>query len=115
MRKLNIAKAVAEATGLPLSESLRLVELVLQIILGALVRGESVMIAGFGKFSIREKRARVGRNPHTGEQIPIAPRRVVQFRASSLLKQAVGQAQVPVSRRARKAAAAAETPPGSAG
>lgn len=93
MRKLDIANDVAEATGLPLSESLRLVELVLTLIFGTLVRGEPVMVAGFGKFSVRQKQARRGRNPRTGESIPITPRRVVQFRASNLFKQAVASAR----------------------
>lgn len=91
MRKIDIAKTIAVQSGLTLAESIRQVDLVFQVIIDTLRRGEEVMIARFGKFRVRTKQARRGRNPRTGETIPITPRRVVQFRASLLLKQAVAR------------------------
>jgi integration host factor subunit alpha len=59
---------------------------VLEEISGALIRGEPVKISSFGSFSVRQKGQRVGRNPKTGEEVPILPRRVLVFRASHVLK-----------------------------
>jgi len=67
-------------------ESADLLELVLNEMVSALERGESVKISSFGSFSIRAKGKRIGRNPKTGEEVPILPRRVLVFRASQLLK-----------------------------
>ena len=68
------------------NESAELVETVLEEISNALERGEIVKISSFGSFSVREKGERVGRNPKTGEEVPILPRKVLVFRASHVLK-----------------------------
>jgi integration host factor subunit alpha len=68
------------------NESAELVESVLQEISDALVRGEMVKISSFGSFAVRNKGRRIGRNPKTGEEVPILPRRVLVFRASHVLK-----------------------------
>lgn len=70
-------------------ESAHLVEMVLQEVCDALVDGQSVKISSFGAFEVREKAARMGRNPKTGEEAPITPRRVLSFRASHVLKERV--------------------------
>ncbi len=68
------------------NESAELVESVLNEISDALVRGEMVKLSSFGSFSVRQKGERIGRNPKTGEEVPILPRRVLVFRASHVLK-----------------------------
>lgn len=89
LTRMDLAEAVHSAVGLSRNESADLVESVLQHISDALVSGESVKISSFGTFSIREKAARVGRNPKTGEEVPIHPRRVLTFRSSHLMKDRV--------------------------
>lgn len=86
MTRADIAEAVYEEVGLSRHESAQLVEAVLEEVCDALVNGENVKISGFGSFSIREKGQRIGRNPKTGEEIPILPRKVLVFRASHVLK-----------------------------
>ncbi|MGZ9093133.1 MAG: integration host factor subunit alpha [Rhodoplanes sp.] len=82
-----LLKAAAyETAGITEHEASALVELVLVEITNALTRGETVKLASFGTFSTRQKRARIGRNPKTGEVVPISPRRVVVFRPSQILK-----------------------------
>ena len=73
-------------------ESAELVETVLQHVADALVRGESVKISSFGAFEVREKAERIGRNPKTGEEATITPRRVLSFRASHVLKDRINAA-----------------------
>ena len=82
----DLSEAVYEEVGLSRNESADLVELVLQQIADALSRGEMVKISSFGSFSVRQKGRRVGRNPKTGEEVPITPRRVVTFRPSQMLR-----------------------------
>jgi len=72
--------------GLPRKESQDMVELVLGEICGSLERGDGVKLSSFGTFGIREKGERIGRNPKTGEEVPITPRRVLVFRASNIMK-----------------------------
>jgi integration host factor subunit alpha len=72
--------------GLPRKESQDMVESVLGEICGSLERGDGVKLSSFGTFGIREKGERVGRNPKTGEEVPITPRRVLVFRASNIMK-----------------------------
>ena len=91
LTRMDLAEAVHAEVGLSRNESADLVESVLQHVSDALVRGESVKISSFGTFSIRDKAARVGRNPKTGEEVPILPRRVLTFRASHLMKDEVAQ------------------------
>jgi len=85
--KAEIAKIVHERVGLTKKESAQIVESVLDVMRKSLEQGENVKLSGFGHFIVRQKHARRGRNPKTGEDITIAPRSVVTFRASPLLKQ----------------------------
>ncbi|PWG18212.1 integration host factor subunit alpha [Salibaculum griseiflavum] len=89
LTRMDLAEAVHEEVGLSRNESADLVESVLQHMSDALVRGENVKISSFGTFSIRDKAARMGRNPKTGEEVPISPRRVLSFRPSHLMKDRV--------------------------
>jgi len=84
--KAEIAKIVHDRVGLSKKESGQIVEAVLDVIRDSLENGEDVKISGFGHFIVRNKHARRGRNPKTGDDITIASRRVVTFRSSQLLK-----------------------------
>jgi len=88
---MDLADAVHSQVGLSRNESADLVEAVLGHVSDALVIGEAVKISSFGTFSVREKAARVGRNPKTGQEVPIHPRRVLTFRPSHLMKDKVAQ------------------------
>jgi len=89
MTRADLSESVYQEVGLSRNESAALVESVLEEISEALVRGEPVKISSFGSFSVREKGERIGRNPKTGEEVPIHPRRVLVFRASHVLKDRV--------------------------
>ena len=89
LTRMDLAEAVFREVGLSRSESAQLVESVLGHVMDALARGEQVKISSFGTFSVRDKGARMGRNPKTGEEVPIAPRRVLTFRPSHLMKDRV--------------------------
>ncbi len=89
LTRMNLSEAVFREVGLSRNESAELVESVLGHMADALVKGENVKISSFGTFSIRDKSARIGRNPKTGEEVPIAPRRVLTFRPSHLMKDRV--------------------------
>ncbi|TFL19654.1 integration host factor subunit alpha [Jannaschia formosa] len=89
MTRMDLSEAVFREVGLSRNESAALVASVLQHVSDALVAGEQVKISGFGTFSTRDKSARVGRNPKTGEEAPIPPRRVLTFRPSHLMKDRV--------------------------
>jgi integration host factor subunit alpha len=84
--RAQLSEAVYQEVGLSRNESAELVETVLNEIADALSRGEMVKISSFGSFGVRKKGKRVGRNPKTGEEVPISPRRVLVFRASHVLK-----------------------------
>lgn len=84
--RADLTDAVYQEVGLSRNESADLVEMVLAEISSVLESGESVKIAGFGTFMVRQKGLRRGRNPKTGEEVPILPRRVLSFRASHILK-----------------------------
>ena len=84
--RADLTDAVYQEVGLSRNESADLVEMVLGEISSVLEAGESVKIAGFGTFMVRQKGLRRGRNPKTGEEVPILPRRVLSFRASHILK-----------------------------
>ena len=88
----DLSEAVYEEVGLSRNESADLVESVLREIADALSGGEMVKISSFGSFSVRQKGRRVGRNPKTGEEVPILPRRVLVFRASHVLKDRINKA-----------------------
>jgi integration host factor subunit alpha len=88
---MDLSEAVFREVGLSRNESADLVESVLEKICKSLVAGEQVKISSFGTFSIRQKNARVGRNPKTGQEAPIPPRRVLTFRPSHLMKDRVSE------------------------
>ncbi len=90
--RADLAEAVYREIGLSRSESALLVESVIDHIIDALIRGENVKIAGFGTFSLRDKKERIGRNPKTGETVPITPRRVLTFKPSQIVKERVNSA-----------------------
>jgi integration host factor subunit alpha len=87
--RADLSQAVYEQVGLSRNESAELVETVLEEVCKALERGEMVKISSFGTFQVRSKRQRIGRNPKTGEEVPILPRRVLTFRASNVLKERI--------------------------
>ena len=89
LTRMDLSEAVHREVGLSRNESAQLVESVLAHMSDALVSGETVKISSFGTFSIRDKTARIGRNPKTGEEVPISPRRVLTFRPSHLMKDQV--------------------------
>ena len=89
LTRMDLNEAVFREVGLSRNESADLVESVLNHISDAMVKGEQIKISSFGTFSLRDKSARVGRNPKTGYEAPIAPRRVLTFRPSHLLKERV--------------------------
>lgn len=84
--RAQLSEAIYQEVGLSRNESADLLEMVLDEVSQALVREEVVKISSFGSFSVRRKGQRVGRNPKTGEEVPILPRRVLVFRPSQLLK-----------------------------
>jgi len=89
LTRMDLSEAVFNAVGLSKNESADLVENVLKLMADALVDGEQVKISSFGTFSVRNKAERVGRNPKTGEEVTIEPRRVLTFRPSHLMKDRV--------------------------
>lgn len=89
--RADLSEAVYQEVGLSRNESAHLVEAVLGEMGGSLVAGDSVKISSFGSFSVRQKGGRIGRNPKTGEEVPIAPRRVLVFRPSHVLKEEVNK------------------------
>src|SRR5207245_9856005 len=84
--RAQLSEAVYEEVGLSRNESAALVETVLNEISDALTRGDMVKISSFGSFTVRKKGRRIGRNPKTGQEVPINPRRVLVFRASHVIK-----------------------------
>jgi integration host factor subunit alpha len=89
LTRADLADAINRKMGLSRAESLGLVESILGHMSDALANGENVKISGFGTFLLRDKAQRIGRNPKTGVEVPITPRRVMTFRASQLLKERV--------------------------
>ena len=89
LTRMDLSEAVFKEVGLSRNESAELVESLLNHMSDALTKGEQVKISSFGTFSVRDKTARVGRNPKTGEEVPITPRRVLTFRPSHLRKEKV--------------------------
>lgn len=84
--RAQLAEAIYAEVGLSRNDSAQLLETVLAEMAGALHNGQSVKISSFGTFSVRQKGRRIGRNPKTGEEVPIQPRRVLVFRASQVLR-----------------------------
>lgn len=91
MTKADIIEQIYEKVGFSKKESSEIVELVFDTIKETLEKGEKIKISGFGNFVVRNKRARTGRNPQTGESIEIAPRKVLTFRPSQVLKQSMNK------------------------
>ena len=86
LTRADLTEAVFQSVGLSRHESAQMVEDILEEVCGALARGETVKLSSFGTFAVRQKAQRMGRNPKTGDEVPIAPRRVLVFRPSHVLK-----------------------------
>jgi integration host factor subunit alpha len=86
LTKDDIAKALADGSGYPRNQSVELIETLLELIKSALASGEDVLISGFGKFCVKTKRERRGRNPATGEDMMLEARKVVTFKWSGQLR-----------------------------
>ena len=91
LTKKEIIEAVAEETGFPKTQSVELIETLIEIIKKTLASGDDVLVSGFGKFKVREKKLRKGRNPATGEDLILEPRRVVTFHCSGQLRKKINQ------------------------
>jgi integration host factor subunit alpha len=86
LTRADLAEALHREVGLSRAESASLVEQILNHMCEAMSRGQNVKISGFGSFVLRDKGERIGRNPKTGVEVPIAPRRVLTFRASQMMR-----------------------------
>lgn len=89
LTRVDLCEAVYQKVGLSRTESAQLVETFLDTICDRVIDGESVKLSSFGSFVVRSKKERIGRNPKTGEEVPITPRRVMVFKPSNVLKKAV--------------------------
>jgi integration host factor subunit alpha len=107
--RADLSEAVYQEVGLSRNDSAALVETILNEMVESLTRGETVKISSFGSFSVRQKGQRIGRNPKTGEEVPILPRKVLVFRASHVLKNKINRA---LSKAAAKSASPAQQPAG---
>ncbi|WP_158918606.1 integration host factor subunit alpha [Caulobacter sp. S45] len=94
LTRADLTESVHQDVGLTRQDCAGLVERTLDLIAEALQRGETVKLSGFGVFQVREKRARMGRNPKTGKPAAIDPRRVISFRASQMMKSRVETAEI---------------------
>src|SRR5215204_6402290 len=97
--RADLAEAVYRRIGLSRAESSTMVEMVLDEIRDAIVRGENVKLSAFGTFVVRDKGKRVGRNPKTGHEVPIPPRRVMVFRPSHVMKRQINDGLGTAGRR----------------
>ncbi|MBO6520628.1 MAG: integration host factor subunit alpha [Rhodospirillales bacterium] len=93
--RADLGEAVYQEIGLSRNESADLLESVLEYMADALIKGETVKVSSFGSFSVREKGQRIGRNPKTGEEVPILPRKVLVFRPSQVLKSRINEIRKP--------------------
>ena len=91
LTRADLAETINRKLGFSRAESLDLVESILRHMCSAMQDGENVKISGFGSFVLRDKKERIGRNPKTGVEGPITPRRVMTFRASQLLKERIAK------------------------
>ncbi len=89
LTRADLAEALHKEIGLSRADSAQIVEQILKEMCESLSRGENVKISGFGTFVLRDKGERVGRNPKTGVEVPIAPRRVLTFRASQMMRERI--------------------------
>lgn len=87
--RADLVESLARRTALPRHDANRLLTRMLDLMQDAMVQGETVKISRFGNFNVRAKRQRIGRNPKTGEEVPITPRRVVTFRPSQMFREFV--------------------------
>lgn len=92
--RADLAEAVYQAVGLSRTESADLVERVLDLVGDALIEGQNVKLSSFGSFLVRSKNQRIGRNPKTGEEVPILPRQVLVFKPSNVLKSKINKSMV---------------------
>lgn len=92
LTRADVAEALHREVGLSRADSAEIVEQILACMCEALSNGENVKISGFGTFVLRDKGERVGRNPKTGVEVPIAPRRVLTFRASQMMRERIAAA-----------------------
>ena len=91
LTRADLAESINRKLGFSRAESLDLVEAILAKMCESMANGENVKISGFGSFVLRDKKERIGRNPKTGVEVPITPRRVMTFRASQLLKERIAK------------------------
>lgn len=91
MTKADIAEKIHTTTGLSKKDSVTMLEAVFSIMKSTLETGEKIKVAGFGNFEVKQKKDRVGRNPQTGETITIEARRILSFKPSMVLRQAVNK------------------------
>lgn len=89
MTKIDIVNTLFEKVGLPKKEAQDIIEIIIDSMKNTFIEGESIKISGFGTFNVRKKNSRRGRNPKTGQDIEITPRRVVTFRPSNQLKDVI--------------------------
>lgn len=89
LTRADLAETLNSRVGLSRAESSRIVERIIDLMSDALAQGENVKISGFGTFILRDKTLRVGRNPKTGVEVPIEPRRVLTFRPSQIMREHV--------------------------
>ena len=86
LTKAKIAETIQEQIGLPRKQSVELLETLLELMKENLEKGDDILISGFGKFCVKQKAQRKGRNPATGEDLILPPRRIVSFKCSSVLR-----------------------------
>ena len=89
LTKIQIVESVRNQTGFPRNRSLDIVETLLEIIKSTLASGEDVLVSGFGRFCVKEKKERKGRNPASGEDMMLSPRKVVTFKCSGKLRERI--------------------------
>jgi len=93
LTRADLAESLHREVGLSRADASRIVEFILGHMCNALAKGENVKISGFGSFVLRDKGERIGRNPKTGVEVPIAPRRVLTFRASQMMRDRIVSAR----------------------
>jgi integration host factor subunit alpha len=91
LTKLDIVEQIQDGLGFPKNQSVEITETLLEIIKGTLTSGDDVMVSGFGKFCVNDKKERKGRNPATGEDLMLKPRRVVTFKCSGKLREKINE------------------------
>jgi integration host factor subunit alpha len=101
LAKAQIIDAVADSNGYTHTKSIETVEILLELIKQTLESGEDVMISGFGKFCVKNKKKRKGRNPATGKDLILAPRKVVTFKCSGKLKEKLNPKPVTKEKKRR--------------